>query len=324
MIKLLSMGLAAVLLSVPGELCAQGFPSRTVTLVVPFAAGGPSDTVARLIAQSMAKTLGQQVIVENVGGAGGTIGTARVAKAAADGYTTLLHHSGMATSATLYRNLPYDTRKDFAPIGLVVDVPMTIVARPGYAPNSLSEVLKDVAARPNGVTYAHAGIGSAAHLCGLLLMEVAGQPVQQIAYRGTGPAMNDLVGGQVDLMCDQTTNTTAQIQGRQVKAYAVTTAARLPTLPDVPSVGELGLRSLEVTNWHGLYAPAGTPQPAVARLGAALRAALKEPFVTQRFAELGGTAASDADAIPEALGRKLDQEIDRWAPLITKANAFAN
>ncbi len=303
---------------------AQTYPDRTVTIVVPFAAGGPTDTVTRLVAEAMSKDLGQQVIVENVGGAGGTTGAAQVANAEADGYTLLLHHIGMSTSATLYRSLPYDTLNAFEYVGLVTEVPMTLVARKDLEPADLKSLVEYAKANKDTVTVANAGIGAASHLCGMLFMTAIGTPLVTVPYKGTGPAMTDLLGGQVDIMCDQTTNTTKQIQGGTIKAYAVTTAARLDVLPDVPTTDEGGLAGMQVAIWHGLYAPKGTPAEATARLTKSLQVALKDPNVVARFAELGTTPSPEADATPEALKAKLESEIARWKPIIEAAGQYAD
>ena len=303
---------------------AAGYPERTITMVVPFAAGGPTDTVARLVAESMSKDLGQQIVVENVGGAGGTLGAGRVAAAPADGYTVLLHHIGMATSATLYRKLAYDTLNAFEYVGLVTDVPMTIVARKDLEPTDLKGLIDYMKANKDTVTVANAGIGAASHLCGMLLMSAIDTPLVTVPYKGTGPAMTDLLGGQVDIMCDQTTNTTKQIQGGTIKAYAVTSPARLDVLPDVPTAAEGGLADFQVGIWHGIYAPKGTPSEAVERLSKALQVALKDQNVAARFAELGTAPSSEADATPAALKAKLESEIARWKPVIEAAGQFAD
>jgi tripartite-type tricarboxylate transporter receptor subunit TctC len=303
---------------------AQTYPTKGITMIVPFAAGGPTDTVARLIGQSMGKTLGQTIVVENVGGAGGTLGAARAAKAAPDGYTIFLHHIGHATSATLYRKLPYDTVGDFAPIGLVTDVPMTLVTKGGLAPNTLAELVDYLKKNKDKVTYANAGVGAASHLCGMLFMSAIATELTTVAYRGTGPAMNDLLGGQVDVMCDQTTNTTSQIKAGKIKVYAVTTSTRVPSLPDVPTSAEAGLPALQVAVWHGLYAPKGTPKAVVDRLVAALQGALEDPVVKDRFAELGTEPVAKDKATPEALAAHLKAEIDKWGPIIKNAGVYAD
>ena len=303
---------------------AQNYPTKTITMIVPFAAGGPTDTVARLVAQSMGATLKQQIIIENVGGAGGTIGAARVAKAAPDGYTLFLHHIGHSTAPALYRKLSYNAMDSFEPIGLVTDVPMTLIARQDFPAKDFKELLAYVKANKAKVTYANAGLGSASHLCGMLFQTAIGTDLTTVPYKGTGPAMNDMLGGQVDIMCDQTTNTTSQIKGGKVKVYGVTTKARLASMPDVPTMNEAGLPGFEVAVWHGMYAPKGTPKPVIDTLSNALRVALKDPTVKQRFADLGTEPVADARARPEALRAHVKAEIDRWGPIITKAGQYAD
>jgi tripartite-type tricarboxylate transporter receptor subunit TctC len=291
---------------------------------VPFSAGGSTDTIGRLIAEPMTRNLGQQVIVENIGGAGGTLGAGRAARATPDGYTLLLHHIGLASSVGLYRKLPYDTATAFAPIGLVTDVPMTIVARADFPANSIGELLAYVRANKDQVVFAHAGVGSVSHLCGLLLMQALGTKMTSVGYKGSGPAMTDLLGGQVDMTCDQTTNTVGHIKSGKIKAYAVTTQERLPSLPDLPTLAESGLEGFEVTAWHGLYAPKGTPEPVVDKLAAALQAALEDPKVVERFADLGTEPVPREQATPAALERHLQAEIVKWKPVIVEAGAYAD
>ncbi len=303
---------------------AQSYPTKNVTIVVPFSAGGPTDTVARLLAQAMTKDLKQQVIVENVDGAGGTVGAGRVARAAPDGYTVLLHHIGQSTAPSLYRKLPYNPLNDFEPIGLVTDVPMTIVAKKDLPPKDIKELLQYLKTNKDKVTYANAGLGAASHLCGMLLMSAINVEFTTVPYKGTGPAMRDLLGGQVDLLCDQTTNTTSQIKGDKIKAYAVTTKTRLASLPNLPTLHESGLANFEVVVWHGLYAPKGTPKPMVERLSKALQAALKDDTVKKRFAELGTEPVPQQRATPQALRTQLKNEIDKWAPVIKKAGVYAD
>lgn len=303
---------------------AQQYPNKTITMVVPFAAGGPTDTVARLVAQSMGTQLKQQIIIENVGGAGGTIGAARVAKAAPDGYTLFLHHIGHSTAPTLYRKLSYNAINDFEPVGLITDVPMTFVARKDFPAKDLKELLTYVKANKDRVTYANAGVGSASHLCGMLFMSAISTELTTVPYKGTGPAMNDLLGGQIDFMCDQTTNTTGQIKGEKVKVYGVTTKSRVASLPNVPTMNEAGLPGFEVAVWHGMYAPKGTPKPVVDALASALQFALRDPTVKQRFADLGTEPVAQNRATPEALRTHLKAEIDKWAPVIKKAGAYAD
>ena len=302
---------------------AQDYPTGTITIVVPFSAGGPTDTVTRLIAEPMSRTLGQQIIVENVTGAGGTLGARRVAQAEPDGYTLLVHHIGMATSATLYRDLPYDPKTAFAPVGLITEVPMTLVGRPDFPPNTLAELVSYAKENGEQVLYAHAGIGAASQLCGMLLMQALDTQFTTVPYKGTGPALTDLMGGQVDFMCDQTTNTTNPIKAGSIKAYAALTDKRLGALPDVPTAAEAGLEGIEIAIWHGLYAPAGTPDEVVAKLSAALKSALADPNVVQRFAELGTAPVPPEAVTPQALQEKLLSEIDRWKPVIEAAGVYA-
>jgi len=323
--KKLLTGIAAGLIAIAGSTAqAQDYPNKVITMVVPFAAGGPTDTVARLLAQSMGTSLKQQIIVENVGGAGGTLGAARVARSAGDGYTIFLHHIGHATSATLYRKLPYDTINDFESIGLVTDVPMTLVAKSDLPPKDFKELISYIKTNKDKISYGNAGVGAASHLCGLMLMSALQTQMTTVPYKGTGPAMNDLLGGQIDLMCDQTTNTTGQIKGGKIKAYAVTTKTKVPALPDLPTMDSSGLPGFEVAVWHGVYAPKGTPKPVIDKLAAALQAALKDPVVVQRFAELGTEPVAQDKATPAALSAHLKAEIAKWAPVIKAAGEYAD
>jgi tripartite-type tricarboxylate transporter receptor subunit TctC len=322
--QLLATVVATTMLAFAATAEAQTYPDRSITIVVPFSAGGPTDTVTRLVADVMSKDLGQQIIVENVGGAGGTLGAGRVAKAEPDGYTLLLAHIGMATSATLYRKLPYDTLNSFEYVGLVTEVPMTIVARKDFEPADLKSLIDYVKANKDKVTYANAGIGAASHLCGMLFMSAIQTQLVTVPYKGTGPAMTDLLGGQVDFMCDQTTNTTKQIKGKTIKGYAVTTAKRVDALPDLPTAEEAGLPGFQVGVWHGIYAPKGTPAEVTDRLSKSLQVALKDPNIAARFAELGTTPSPEADATPAALKAKLESEIARWKPVIDAAGQYAD
>jgi tripartite-type tricarboxylate transporter receptor subunit TctC len=303
---------------------ADTFPSKVITLVVPFAAGGPTDTVARVIGQAMSGDLKQQIIIENVGGAGGTLAAARVARSAPDGYTLFLHHIGHSTAPALYRKLPYNAIDDFEPIGLVTDVAMTLVARKDFPAKDLKELIAYVKANKDKVTLANAGLGAASHLCGMLFMSAIQTDLTTVPFKGTGPAMNDLLGGQVDFMCDQTTNTTGQIKGGKVKAYGVTSATRVPSLPEIPTMHEAGIPNFEVVVWHGLYAPKGTPKPVVDRLNQSLKTALKDANVRQRFAELGTEPVADNRITPQALRAHLKAEIDKWGPIIKKAGVYAD
>jgi tripartite-type tricarboxylate transporter receptor subunit TctC len=315
----------AALLAVPfGTAAAQDYPARPVTMIVPFAAGGPTDTIARLTAQAMSKSLGQQIIVENTMGAGGTIATARAARAAPDGYTLLIHHVGMATAATLYRKLSFDTKTAFAPIGLVTDAPMTIVARRDFPPDTLEQFVAYARQHGEQITFANSGLGAASHVCGMLLQTAIQKQFTIVPYKGSGPIMNDLVGRQIDLSCDQATNTTGPITSKQVKAYALTTMTRLQSLPDLPTADEAGLKGFEVGIWHGIYAPAGTPPAIIQKLAVALQAALKDPVVITRFNDINTEPVAQDKATPEALAMTLSSEIDRWAPIIKAAGQFAD
>ncbi len=313
----------ALLLATTGAF-AQQYPTRPVTMLVPYAAGGPTDTVARVTAQAMGKPLGQSVVVENRPSAGGILAPEAVKNAKPDGYTILIHHIGMATTPALYRQLRFNPLTDFEYIGLINDVPMTIIARQNFPAKDFKEFLAYIKANKDKVTYANAGIGAASHLCGMLFMSAIQTEVLTVPYKGTAPAMNDLLGGTVDFMCDQTTNTTAQIKGGKVKVYGVTSKKRVPSLPDVPTLDELGLKGFEVGIWHGLYAPKGTPKPAIDKLVAALQEAVKDPVVNQRFADLGATAYPADRATPAALAAHVKAEIDKWGPIIKKAGVYAD
>jgi tripartite-type tricarboxylate transporter receptor subunit TctC len=303
---------------------AQKFPNKVITMVVPFTAGGPTDTVARLVAAPMSKVINQQVIVENVGGAGGTIAANRVAKATPDGYSILIHHIGMSTAPALYRKLPYKPLEDFEPIGLINEVPMTIVARRDFPPKDLKDLIAYVKANKDKVTYANAGLGAASHLCGMLFMTSIQTDLTTVPYKGTADVIKDLLGGQVDFTCDQTTNTTSQIKADKVKVYAVTTKARLASLPNIPTADEAGLKGFEVSVWHGLYAPKETPKPVIDTLTKALQVALKDATVKKRFADLGTEPVAEKRATPEALRAQLKAETDKWGPIIKKAGVFAD
>lgn len=315
---------AAWVLSAGVAVMAQGFPGRPVTLVIPFAAGGPTDVVARQLAIPMGRQLGQPVVVENVVGAGGTLGAAKVAQAAPTGHTVLLHHMGMATAPALYKKLSFDPVKDFEPIAQVLDVPMLLLARKGLPASDLPELQAYLRQHKDQVSLAHAGLGAVSHLCGMLITSALGISLTTIPYKGTAPAMNDLMGGQVDLLCDQTTGAVPFVRDGRVKAIGVATARRLSALPLVPTLDEQGLKGLEVKVWHGLYAPRGTPPEVVARLGEALRTALRDPQVTQRLAELNAEIPEADKLNPEGLRRHLAAEIAKWGPLIRKAGVYAD
>ena len=300
------------------------YPSRVITMIVPYAAGGPSDTVARLLAESMGRTLGQQVLVENVGGASGTIGAGRAARAEPDGYTLLLHTSAHATNTLLYRNLRFDAAADFEPIGVVIDTPMTVVGRPDLPAESVDELLEYIRTNKEDVTYGNAGVGGPSHLCGMMLSSRLDAPMTMVPYKGTGPALTDLLGGQIDLMCDQATNTMGHIRSGAVKAYAVTTKERLAALPDLPTLDEAGLEGFEQTVWLGLYAPTGTPKEVIDKLTGALHEALRDPKVVERLADLASVPASPERATPEALRSQFEAEIAKWKPLIEAAGIQAD
>jgi tripartite-type tricarboxylate transporter receptor subunit TctC len=298
------------------------YPDHSIQMIVPFTAGGPTDNVARALADSMGRILKQSIIVENKGGAGGTIGTSYVARARPDGYELLLMHVGFTTAPALYKNPGYDAINGFEPIGLVVDVPMTIIARKDFPPSTITELAAYVKTHKDKVTLANAGIGAASHLCSTMLISALGTKLLTVPYKGTAPAMNDLLGGQVDMMCDQTTNTTQQIAAKTVKSYAVTSLTRVPTLPDLPTMDESGFKGFQVGIWHALWAPKGTPKPVVDKLVAALQAGLKDPKFQQRMSSLGATVLAN-DATPEALRAKVAQQVPQWADLFKKAGVQA-
>jgi len=315
---------AATLVLVATCAAAQDYPAKPINIIVPAAAGGPTDTLTRVLAAAMSDALKQQMIVENVGGAGGTIGINRAAKARADGYTLLLYHIGMATSPALYRKLQYDTLNDFDYIGQVADVPMMMIAKSTIPANSFAEFLSYAKANKDKLTYANAGLGSASYLCGILFMSAVEANFTMVPYKGTGPAMNDLVGGQVDFMCDQTTNTVPQIKAGKVKAYGVTTASRLASMPDLPTLAEQGLKGFDLVVWNGVFAPKGTPKPALDKLVAALQTAVQSPAFRSRLAELGAEPVPLSKANPGSLGALLKAEVEKWGPIIRKTGVFAD
>ncbi len=321
--KPLNALLAAVMgtgLLLTGTANAQKYPDKPINLVVPFAAGGPTDTIARLLATNMSKTLGQTVVVENVAGAGGTIASAKVAKSKPDGYTIYIHHMGMATAQALYDKLPYDPLKDFEYIGQVADVPMVLLGSKNFPPNNFKELEAYIRANKDKVTMANAGPGAVSQLCGLIFQSRLGVRVTTVPYKGTGPALTDLVGGQVNILCDQTTQTIPFIKEGKVKVYGVTTPKRLSALPNVPTLDEQGMKGFDVKVWHGIYAPLGTPKPILEKLNAALKKALTDPDLKARL------DSSNIDIVPvskqngESLKAHLDAEINRWGPIIRKAN----
>lgn len=303
---------------------AQTWPNKPLTLVVPFAAGGPTDVMARTLAVAMTKALGQTVVVENRLGAGGTVAANYVAKAPSDGYVFFIHHNGMASATALYRKLPYNPLTDFEYVGQVADVPMTLLARKDLPAANFTELAAYIQANKEKINLANAGLGAVSHLCGMLLQKALGVNLQTIPFQGTAPAMNALLGGQVDILCDQTTQTIPQIKAGTVKFYGVTTRSRIKALPDAPTLHEQGLKDFEMVVWHGIYTPRGTPKPIVNRLNEALRASLKDADVQKRFAELGVEIVPEAKQTPEALQSWLKSEIDRLGPLIRAAGSFAD
>jgi tripartite-type tricarboxylate transporter receptor subunit TctC len=303
---------------------AQQYPTRNITMMVPYAAGGPTDTVARVVAQAMTKPMGQSVIVENRPSAGGILAPEQVKNARPDGYTILIHHIGMATTPALYRKLRFNPLTDFEYLGLINDVPMTLIARGNFPANNFREFLDYIKKNKDKVSYANAGIGAASHLCGMLFMSAIQTEFLTVPYKGTAPAMNDLLGGQVDFMCDQTTNTTSQIKSGKVKAFGVTAAKRVGSLPDLPTLNEQGMKGFEVGIWHALYAPKGLPKPVSDKLVAALQETVKDATVQKRFADLGASTYPADKATPAALQKHLKAEIDKWGPLIRKAGVYAD
>jgi tripartite-type tricarboxylate transporter receptor subunit TctC len=307
---------------------AQDFPgSKPVTIVVPFAAGGPTDRVARDLAEALRKPLGgATVVVDNAAGAGGSIGANKVAKAGADGHTLLLHHIGMATMPTLVRNIPFKVESDFEYVGLVNDVPMTVIARPTLPANNYRELVTWINQNKGKINLGNAGVGSASHLCGMLFQQAMQVDMTAVPYKGTGPAMTDLMGGQIDVMCDQTTNTTAQIEGKKVKAYAVTSTKRLttPALKDLPTMQEMGAKDFSVSIFHGLYAPKGTPAPVLKKLNDALKVALKDPEFIKKQEGLGAVVVTDNRADPAGHKKFVADEIAKWSPVIKAAGVYVD
>ncbi|VTU19646.1 tripartite tricarboxylate transporter substrate-binding protein [Variovorax sp. RA8] len=303
------------------------YPDKSITIVVPFAAGGPTDKVARDFAEALRKPLGNvAVVVDNAGGAGGTIGAAKAARAPNDGYTLLLHHVSMATSPALYRKLPYKTLDDFEYLGLINEVPMTIISKKTLPANNFAELRKWLEDNRGKINIANAGVGSASHLCGLMLQNALKIEMQTISYRGTAPAMTELISGQVDVMCDQTTNTTAQIEGKMVKAYAVTTQQRLktPVLAALPTLDESGLKGFNVSIWHGLFAPKGTPKAITDKINAALKVALKDPAFVKSQEGLGAVIINDARMNGPEHKKFVEAELEKWGSVIKTAGQYAD
>lgn len=319
---LVPFALAAAAISAGAQ---AAYPSKPITIIVPFSAGGPTDKVARDLAEALRKPLGgATVIVDNAAGAGGSIGANKVAKAQADGYTLLVHHIGMATMPTLVRNIPFKVESDFEYLGMINDVPMTVIGKPTLAANNYKELVTWIGANKGKINLGNAGVGSASHLCGMLFQQAMGADMTTVPYKGTGPAMTDLMGGQIDLMCDQTTNTTAAIEGKKVKVFAVTTPKRLvtPALKDVPTMQEMGVKNFNVSIFHGLYAPKGTPEAVLKKLNEALKAALKDPEFIKREEGLGAVVVNDKRTDPAEHKKFVQSEINKWSPLIKAAGVY--
>ena len=312
------------LLLMAGSAAAQDYPNKQISLAVPFAAGGPTDTLARNLGVAMTQQLKQQVVIENVAGAGGTIAANRVAKAKPDGYSLLIHHIGMSTAPALYRKLPFNPLTDYEYIGQVADVPMTVIAKTGLPPDNLTELIAYVKKNKEKLNLGNAGLGAASHLCGLLFMSRIEANITTVPYSGTAPAMTALMGGQIDLMCDQTTNTTQQIKSGRVKVYGVTTAQRVPSLSMVPTLAEQGLKGFEISVWHGVYAPKGTPKLVIDKLVSALQASVQDAQFKSRIGELGAQAVSKDKVTPAALASHLKAEIEKWSSIIKKAGVYAD
>ncbi|MDO5626014.1 MAG: tripartite tricarboxylate transporter substrate-binding protein [Pseudomonadota bacterium] len=329
MTKLFPLAVAAGAALIAVGAHAQSFPAsgKTVTLIVPFAAGGPTDKVARDLAEALRKPLGGiPIVVDNAAGAGSTVGTAKAFRAPADGYTLLVTHIGMATTPALYRKLPYQV-SEFEYVGLVNEVPMVVVGRPSLPANNWAELNTWIGQNKGKINLANAGLGSAAHLCGLMLQNALKVEMTTVPYKGTAPAMTDLLGGQVDLLCDQTTNTTSQIEGKKIKAFAVTTPKRI-TIPavykDLPTLDEAGMKGFNVSIWHGLYAPKGTPAAVLKTLNDALQTALKDPEFIKRQQDLGAVVVTDARAQPAEHKKFVLSEVDKWGAVIKAAGQYAD
>ncbi len=303
---------------------AQDYPTRQIDLAVPFAAGGPTDTLARGLAQVMSAQLKQTVVVENVPGAGGTIAANRVVKAKPDGYSLLITHIGLATAPSLYRKLPFNPLKDFEYVGQVADVPMTLIAKTSLPPDNLTQLIAYIKKNNAKLNLGHAGLGAASQLCGLLFTSRIQTEITTIPYNGTAPAMTALIGGEIDLMCDQTTNTTNPIRSGMVKVYGTTTSKRIAVLPMVPTLAEQGLKDFEVAVWHGVYAPKGTPPAVINRLVTALQASVQDKQFKKRLSDLGAEVVTPDKATPASLEKKLNAEVEKWAAIIKKAGVYAD
>ncbi|GAB2487774.1 MAG: tripartite tricarboxylate transporter substrate-binding protein [Comamonas sp.] len=320
--------IAAAAMAATGAQADDAYPSKPITIIVPFTAGGPTDRVARDLAESLRKPLGAKttIVIDNAAGAGSSIGIAKAARAQPDGYTLLINHIGMATVPNMYRKLSFDVLKDFEYLGIINDVPMTLVGKPALAANNYKELAEWISANKSKVNMANAGIGSASHLCGLLFQSTIKTEMTTVPYKGAAPAIADLMGNQVDLLCDQTTNTTSQIEGKKVKAYAVTTKQRLstPSLKSLPTLDEAGLKGFEVTIWHGMYAPKGTPPAVLKKINDALKVALKDPEFIKKSEQLSAVVANDKRVDPAGHKAFVEAEINKWGPIIKAAGAYAD
>lgn len=315
---------AAMCLGAMGAAAAQDFPNRPITLTMPYAPGGPGDAITRVFAGSMQKFLGAQVVVDNPAGASGTIGTAKVARSKPDGYTLLMIHVSHATNAAMFKNLPYNPVEDFEPIGRATSGPMLIVARQGFPAGNLAEFIQVLRAEGSKITLAHAGVGSASHLCALMMMSALKVRLNEVPYKGTAPALADLMGGQVDVLCDQTSGTVPQVRSGRIRAIAAVGRTRLPQLPDLPAVAEAGVEGLEINISFSLYAPKGTPKPVIDKLADALQKSVTDSETRARLESMGVAAVSADQAQPDALRTHLRREIDTLVPLLTQAGVQAN
>ena len=317
--------LVAVSLALAGlHAVAQDFPNRTLSMMMPYAPGGPGDTITRVFAGAMQKQLGQQIVVENTAGASGTIGTAKVARSKPDGYSLLMIHVSHATNQAMFKNLPYHPVDDFEPIGRATSGPMVIVTRNDFPAKDLNEFVSYVKANAPKISLAHAGVGSASHLCGLMMQSALNVQMNDIPYKGTGPALTDLMGGQVDVLCDQTSGTVPPVKAGKIKAYAAAGKSRLSGLPDVPAISEAGVQGLDINISFGLYAPKGTPKPVLDQLTAALQKSVSDPEVRQRLEAMGISAVTPDQARPEALRAHLKNEMDTLGGLLIKAGVKPN
>jgi len=322
--RFVRQGLTLLLAATVWQVAAQDFPNRAITMVMPYAAGGPGDTITRVFAGAMQKHLGQQIVVDNTAGASGSIGTAKVARSKPDGYTLLMIHVSHATNVAMYKGLPYHPVDDFDPIGRATSGPMVIVTRNDFPARNLNDFVAYVKANGPKVSLAHAGVGSASHLCGLMMMSALNVKLNEIPYKGTGPALNDLMGGQVDILCDQTSGTVPSVKGGKIKAYASAGKARLPQLPEVPAITDAGVEGFDINISFGLYAPKGTPKPVLDQLTSALQKSVTDPEVRQRLESMGISAVSVDQARPEALRAHLKNEIDTLGGLLIKSGVKAN